>query len=65
MDRVYDLTNDPYEIKNLVKETVLTDKLDAELQQLIKDVKYTIPVDANPRSEPNPPAKNKPSKGDT
>jgi arylsulfatase A-like enzyme len=56
---VYDLVNDPYEIKNLVKQEELTKKLDTELQQLIKEVKYTIPADANPRPAANAPAKNK------
>lgn len=44
---VYDLVNDPYELKNLVKETELTAKLGQELEQLIKDVRYTIPENAN------------------
>ncbi len=44
---VYDVVNDPYELKNLVKDTELTAKLDKELEQLMKDVRYSIPQDAN------------------
>ena len=44
---VFDLTTDPYEIKNLASDTALTSKLDAELTQLMKAAKYTPPV--NPK----------------
>ena len=44
---VFDLTTDPYEIKNLASDTALTAKLDAELAQLMKTVNYTPPANAN------------------
>lgn len=49
---VFDLTTDPYEIKNLASNTDLTLKLDAELTQLIKAVNYTIP--SNKTRQPAP-----------
>ncbi len=54
MDEVYDVVNDPYELKNLVKDAELTAKLDKELSELIKDVRYTIPKDANKGQPMNP-----------
>lgn len=44
---VFDLTNDPYELKNLAADPVLTAKLDAELAELMRQVDYTPPPDAN------------------
>ena len=61
---VFDLTTDPYEIKNLVSDKALTEKLDAELTQLMKTVNYTPPPDANKNrqpSAPKPPKKGKPA----
>jgi arylsulfatase A-like enzyme len=40
---VFDLAKDPYEIKNLATDAVLTGKLETELTQLIKTVNYTEP----------------------
>jgi arylsulfatase A-like enzyme len=40
---VFDLTADPYELKNLVADAALTGKLDAELTTLKKTVSYTEP----------------------
>ena len=51
---VFDLTADPYEIKNLASDKALTSKLDAELEQLMKAVKYTPPPDANKARKPGP-----------
>jgi len=56
---VFDLTADPYEIKNLASDTKLTAKLDAELKQLMKAVNYTPPPDANKNRQPG---KAKPAK---
>ena len=50
---VFDLTADPYEIKNLASDAALTAKLDAELSALMKTVNYTVPENAN---KPRPPA---------
>lgn len=44
---VFDLRADPFEVKNLVADSALTQRLDAELTALMKDVKYTVPRDAN------------------
>lgn len=44
---VFDLTADPYEIKNLAADAALTAKLDAELEQLIKTLSYAMPANAN------------------
>ena len=47
---VFDLTADPYEIKNLASDAVITSKLEAELTTLMKEVNYTEPKSAsNPR----------------
>jgi arylsulfatase A-like enzyme len=51
---VFDLTADPYEIKNLASDASLTEKLDAELEQLMKTVNYTPPPDANKARKPVP-----------
>ncbi|MCX6877831.1 MAG: sulfatase-like hydrolase/transferase [Verrucomicrobia bacterium] len=51
---VFDLTADPYEIKNLVSDTALTSKLDADLGQLMKTVNYTVPSNANQARLPVP-----------
>jgi hypothetical protein len=51
---VFDLTTDPYEIKNFASDTVLTAKLDAELKQLMKTVNHTPPPDANKARQPDP-----------
>ncbi len=40
---VFDLAADPYEIKNLATDKVLTEKLDAELTKQMKAVEYTEP----------------------
>lgn len=42
---VYDLSADPYEIKNLASDTKLTEKLDHELTKLITAVGYVVPKD--------------------
>jgi arylsulfatase A-like enzyme len=51
---VFDLTTDPYEIKNLAADADLTAKLDAELTQLMKAVDYTVPPNANKPRQPAP-----------
>lgn len=48
---VFDLTADPYEIKNLAPDAGLTAKLDAELDQLMKTIAYTPPPNANAARE--------------
>ena len=52
---VFDLTADPYEIKNVASYTALTTRLDAELTALMKTVNYTAPANANKPREPAPP----------
>lgn len=52
---LYDLTADPYEIKNLASDAALTAKLDTGLSALMKTVNYTLPANA---SKPQQPAKN-------
>jgi arylsulfatase A-like enzyme len=47
LTEVFDLTADPYEIKNLAADSALTAKLDAELTALMKTVNYTVPENAN------------------
>jgi arylsulfatase A-like enzyme len=56
---VFDLTADPYEIKNLAQDATLSPKLDADLEKLIQAVGYKIPMDANKSREarPSPPEK--------
>jgi arylsulfatase A-like enzyme len=44
---VFDLSADPYEIKNLVSDSGLTGKLEAQLEQLRGLVGYAPPSDAN------------------
>jgi arylsulfatase A-like enzyme len=44
---VFDLTNDPYETKNLASDAALTSRLSAELDGLMKSVNYTAPPKAN------------------
>ena len=48
----FDLTADPYEVKNLASDTKLTAKLEGELATLIKDVGYTEPKAPNPPKKP-------------
>jgi arylsulfatase A-like enzyme len=52
---LFNLTADPYEIKNLSTDAALAGRLEAELEALIKEVGYTIPANANLR--PADPAK--------
>jgi arylsulfatase A-like enzyme len=40
---VFDLTTDPYEIKNLAADKALTARLETELEQLAKAVNYPLP----------------------
>lgn len=40
---VFDLSADPYEIKNIASDTALKEKLEAELNTLIKAVQYSVP----------------------
>jgi len=47
LTEVFDLTVDPYEIKNLASDTALTAKLDSELEQVMKKLNYTVPENAN------------------
>ena len=47
LTEVFDLTADPYEIKNLASDTALTAKLDSELEQVMKKLNYTVPENAN------------------
>ncbi len=51
---VFDLTADPYEIKNLASDTALTTKLDSELERMMKTVNYTPPPNANKAAKPAP-----------
>ena len=51
---VFDLTNDPYEIKNLAADTALTATLDADLTKAMQAASYSPPADAN---KPSPPGK--------
>ena len=51
---LFDLSADPYEIKNLASDTALATKLDAELSALIKTVNYTEPANANKPRESVP-----------
>ncbi|MCE9611147.1 MAG: sulfatase-like hydrolase/transferase [Chthoniobacter sp.] len=46
---LFDLTADPYEIKNLASDAALTAQLEAELQRMMKMVNYTPPAS---RDEP-------------
>ena len=54
---VFDLTADPYEIKNLAADTALAAKLDAELERMMKTLNYTAPANANKERQPAQPAK--------
>lgn len=47
---VFDLQVDPYEVKNLVSDAALTRRLESELADLMKDVKYTAPKTAKKKS---------------
>lgn len=51
---VFDLTSDPYEIKNLAHDTALSSKLGGELEKLIQSVGYKVPMDANKSREARP-----------
>ena len=53
---VFDLTADPYEIKNIASDKALTAKLDTELERLMKSVGYTVPENANKARQPAKPA---------
>ncbi len=60
---VFDLIADPYEIKNLVSDTALTGKLEAELNSLMTAANYTVPANANVSgSAARPPAQPDPAK---
>jgi len=49
----FDLTADPYELKNLAADPAFTAKLEAELDAQMKAVNYAVPPDAD---KPRPPA---------
>lgn len=51
---VFDLTTDPYEIKNLAADAALTATLDADLTKAMQAASYSPPADAN---KPSPPGK--------
>ena len=51
---VFDLIADPYEINNLASDEKLTAKLDAELEQLVKSVNYTMPSGEKKARKPDP-----------
>jgi arylsulfatase A-like enzyme len=51
---LFDLTADPYEIKNLASDSALATKLDADLSALMKTVNYTVPANANKPREAVP-----------
>lgn len=48
---VFDLTADPYEIRNLAADSALTGRLDTELSALMKTVNYSVPANANKHRE--------------
>ena len=50
---VFDLTVDPYEIKNLAADPAATAKLSAELDAQLKAMNYAVPADVD---KPRPPA---------
>jgi arylsulfatase A-like enzyme len=54
---VFDLTNDPYEIKNLAADVQLTAKLDAELGELARELDYKIPPGQKKSPERSTPVK--------
>lgn len=54
---VFDLSADPYEIKNLVADGKLTAKLEGELDALVKAVNYTVPKAARAPKKPAPAAR--------
>ncbi len=49
---VFDLSADPYEVKNLAPDAKLTARLEGELATLVKDVGYTEPKAADPPKKP-------------
>ena len=49
---VFDLTADPYEIKNLAADQELTGRLEAELEVVMKAAGYSPPADANKARRP-------------
>ncbi|RFC51779.1 MAG: Arylsulfatase A [Verrucomicrobia bacterium] len=49
---VFDLSTDPYEIRNLAADASLTATLDAELTRLMQAANYSPPPDANKPSAP-------------
>ena len=53
---VFDLTVDPYEIKNLAADAAAVGKLNAELEARLKDARYVVPANVD---QPHPPAKRK------
>ncbi len=57
LTELFDLTADPYEIKNLATDTKLVGKLDSELEQLMKTFNYTPPANANKAAPQEAPAK--------
>ena len=48
---IFDLTADPYEIKNLAADTALRSKLEVELNSLVDAVKYIVPASTNKPSQ--------------
>ena len=56
---VFDLTVDPYEVKNLATDSAKTKSLQAELDAKIEAMKYAVPANADKRPKPaaNSPAK--------
>ena len=53
---VFDLTVDPYDIKNLAADAAAVGKLNAELEARLKDARYVVPANVD---QPHPPAKRK------
>ena len=49
---VFDLSADPYEVKNLSADAKLTQKLEGELDALVKTVNYTVPKTAPAAKKP-------------
>jgi len=55
----FDLTVDPYELKNLAADSAATAKLSAELDTQVKAVNYAVPPDVDQPRPPQPAAKAK------
>jgi len=49
---IFDLENDPYEIRNLAGDPQIREGLEVELQQLIKQTAYPVPTQFNQRFKP-------------